>query len=112
MSLQFHAPLRSHGATGARAESRSGVSKQAQSFGYFEPSLTTQFLPRCQKCYSPHPIAQGVESRNCLECGLFIDPPGPEVHVPAVIAGKRPSILAARALLSIGRALGKLAERL
>ena len=110
--LQFHAPLRSHVGTGAQAESSASIGKQAQSLGYFEPTLITQFLPRCPECYSPHPVAQGVQSRNCLECGLAVDPPGPQVEVPAVIAGRRPSLLAARVLLAAGRALARLAEKL
>ena len=42
--------------------------------GHWEPYLKIQLLPRCYVCHNPHPLASGIESENCLKCGVELKP--------------------------------------
>lgn len=83
-----------------------------QANGYFEPSMTHVFLPRCKGCGAAHPRASKIDSRTCLECGEPVPEPGRAVTVPAALTGFAPSTLAARFFLWAGKRLALLAKGL
>lgn len=89
------------------------VGKSLQGYVGYEASLGLRLLPRCPFCGGKHPSAyQPPEPADvCPSCGAPAGVPGSEIEVPAVLTGRAPSTLAARACLAIGSALRRLAER-
>lgn len=82
--------------------------------GYFEPSLSLEFLPGCP-CGERHPLAmkpKPADPTKCPRCGAQAGAPGRRVDVPALITGKDPLALLGRAFLDFARFLSNLAKRL
>lgn len=83
--------------------------KISQSFGVYEPELTTTFLPRCPGCGSPHPRAVKLDTDVCPGCGTTC-PLGATRTVKAAITGWSPWAIAARLFLWLGQCLARLAR--
>jgi hypothetical protein len=83
-------------------------------YGYFEPSASVQFLPACKNCGTKHPLAHrpALPADLCPACGAPTEPLAPPTEEPAVLTGYHPTSLLARALLSVGKALNQLANRI
>ena len=81
---------------------------------HYEPICSARFLPGCPTCGDRHPLAYRppVQSETCLTCGAPVPEPGEAEDIPAVITGKTPSGLAAKALLGAGKWLASIAKGL
>lgn len=90
------------------------VGKGLRGVGYFEPRLSHRFLPRCGGCGAKHPLAHNppLDAALCPDCGAPASPVASAVEIPAILAGRSPAAIAARACLGAGKLLTKLWRRL
>lgn len=79
--------------------------------GHFEPSLAAVFLPRCPSCGEKHPLAfrPPLVRDTCPACDGPVAPPARPIEVPAVITGRTPAALLARACFALARFFRRLA---
>lgn len=83
--------------------------------GYYEPSLSHQFLPGCGNCGDKHPLAYKPipqDTEHCQTCGERVGQPGPPVNVPAILTGWHPATVIARFCFWAAKKLANLAKRL
>lgn len=75
--------------------------------GYYEPSTTVQFLPRCRACGASHPLARRPPRPEglCPDCGAAAAQPGRAMHVGSEITRADPILWLGGKLLSIGKQL-------
>lgn len=98
-------PFLPTGETKPEASLQLTVGKRLVGMGYYEPSLKVAPLPRCHVCGAKHPLAWNpplADASRCPNCDATLPPPPPAIDVPAVLTGRSPSTLLARALLAIG----------
>lgn len=78
--------------------------------GTFVPEAKRQFLPGCQKCHAPHPLAFShwrqhfADNSKCPQCGESVQSPGP-TDVDRAFWGFDLQLLIGRGLMAIGRFL-------
>lgn len=97
----------------ATAEKPRQHQQNANMLGRPEPVLTRVFLPRCPSCEAPHPHALKLNQTTCQACGLERGAEKLDTEtVPAVITGKGPAALLARACFAVAKFLANLAQRL
>ncbi len=92
-----------------------GINHQSrQGTGHFEPIVTRTFLPRCESCHAPHPLARkgyDGDPSICPDCKHSASPPGKTYFQRGQLTGGV-MVAIAGALLAFGEWLGGLAERI
>lgn len=92
----------------------STVAQNNGSFRQLEGFATVQFLPRCEECHAPHPLARKPKLHvgDCPDCGHPLADLQAVKTVPAPLTIGRAWQLLVAAFLTIGTWLHSLAGRI
>ncbi len=101
-----------HSDVGSASELARSLMRRQEAFGYFEPSMQHQHLPKCAQCNAVHPMARKpkIRSSTCPDCGAPVVVDAVSIDVPAVVTDWKFSI--GNMLMRMGAKLNRFSKRI